>query len=131
MFVLWLRNQRYYACDIIGIKMTHRIYPTTKLPRPKHSVNINFTKNKHKNHANSLHTFRKWPIAWSQFVLSRRSKHCLIRHSMASTAIYRTWRTEPGFWKCEENQSPFLVASYQVSLCCYSSYLAFPLYPNE
>jgi len=44
--------------------------------------------NKHKNHTNSLHTFRKWSITWSQFVLSSHSKHLLIRYSMASTAIY-------------------------------------------
>jgi len=41
VFVLWLRNQRYYTSDVIGIKMT---YPTMKVSGPKHAVNINFMK---------------------------------------------------------------------------------------
>jgi len=38
VFVLWLHNQRYYTCDVIGI------YPNMKVSGPKHAVNINFTK---------------------------------------------------------------------------------------
>jgi len=58
-----------------------------KVPGPKHAVNIKY-ENKYKNHANHVHTFRKWSVTWSQFVLSARSNHWLIRHSMVCTAIY-------------------------------------------
>jgi len=58
-----------------------------KVSGPKHFVNINFTKISTKI-MHSLHTFRKWSITWSQFVLSGCSKHWLICHSMVSTAIY-------------------------------------------
>jgi len=44
VFVLWLRNQRYYTRDVIGIKMTYRDLPYYEGVRPKHAVNINFTK---------------------------------------------------------------------------------------
>jgi len=44
MFVLWLRNQCYYNCDVIGIKMMHRDLPYYEGIRPKHAVNINFMK---------------------------------------------------------------------------------------
>jgi len=37
----------------------------------------------------------------------------------------KKWRNKPVLWKCEENQY-FSIASYQVSLSCYSGYLTFP-----
>jgi len=40
-FVLWLCNQHYYTCDIIGIKMTYRDLPYYG---PKNAVRINFMK---------------------------------------------------------------------------------------
>jgi len=113
MFVLWLRNQRYYIHDVIGIKMMYRDLPYYEGISAKTCREY---KLKHKNHANSIHTFRKWSITWSQFVLSGCSKHWPILHSMVSTAIYSSRdcnaiKHEPGFRKCEENQSPFFVAS--------------------
>jgi len=45
------------------------------------AVNINFIKI-------STNTFRKWSITWSQVIVSGSFKRWLIRHSMASTAIY-------------------------------------------
>jgi len=85
----------------------------------------------HKNHANSSHTFRKW-LEWSQFIVSGHSKCWLICHSMASTAIYSshdcgTIKHGRPSLDSEENQSSFFIASYQVSLCCYSDYLTFLL----
>jgi len=68
--------------------MTYRDLPTMKISGPKHAVNMNFTKISTKNLANSLHTFRKWSITWSQFVVSGFFKCWLIRHSKASTAMY-------------------------------------------
>jgi len=71
VFVLWLRNQHYYTHDVIGIKMTHKdlsYYEGIRAP---------WIENKHKNHANSLHTFRKWSITWS---LSGCTKCRLICH---------------------------------------------------
>jgi len=44
VFVLWLRNQRYYTCDLIVIRMTSRDLPYYEGIRPKHAVNINFMK---------------------------------------------------------------------------------------
>jgi len=44
VFVLWLCNQCYYTHDVIGIKMMHRDLPYYEGIRPKHVVNINFTK---------------------------------------------------------------------------------------
>jgi len=41
VFVLWLHNQRYYTGDAIGI---YRDLPYYKGIKPKHAVNINFTK---------------------------------------------------------------------------------------
>jgi len=31
VFVVWLRNQHYYICDVIGIKWRIGIYPTMKV----------------------------------------------------------------------------------------------------
>jgi len=42
VFVLWLHNQHYYTCGVIGIKIA--IYPTTKVYGPKHTLNVNFMK---------------------------------------------------------------------------------------
>jgi len=50
---------------------------------PKHAVNISFMKISMKI-MQTIHTF----ITWSQFIVSTRSKHWLIRHSMVFTAIY-------------------------------------------
>jgi len=88
VFVVWLRNQYYYTHDVIGIKMTHRDLPYYEGIRAKTRHEYKLHENKHQNHPNHLHTFRKWSITWSQFVLSARSKHWLIFHSMACTAIY-------------------------------------------
>jgi len=44
VLVLWLHNQCYYTCDVIGIKMTYRDLPYYEGIRPKHTMNINFTK---------------------------------------------------------------------------------------
>jgi len=44
VFVLWLHNQCYHTCDVIGIKMMHRDLPYYRSIRPKHPMNINFTK---------------------------------------------------------------------------------------
>jgi len=88
VFVLWLPNQHYYTCDVIGIKMMHRDLPYYKGIRAKTYREYKLHENKHKNHANPLHTFRKWSITWSQFVLSGHTKHWLIRHLMECTAIY-------------------------------------------
>jgi len=125
-------NQCYHTCDVIGIKMTYRDLPYYEGIMAKTCHEYKLHENKYKNHANSLHTFRKRSITWSQFVLSSCSKHWLVRHSMASTAIYSSCdcgaiKDEPGFRKCEENQLPFFVTSCQVSLCCYSGYLTFLL----
>jgi len=40
LFVLWLRNQCYYTCDVIGIKMTYRYLPYYEGISPKHATNI-------------------------------------------------------------------------------------------
>jgi len=68
VFVLWLRNQCCYTRDVIGIKMTYRDLPYYEGIRAKTCHEYKFHKNKHKNHVNSLHTFRKWsitPVVWS------------------------------------------------------------------
>jgi len=59
VFVLWLCNQHYY---IIGIKMMHRDLPYYKGIRAKTDCEYKLHENNYKNHANPLHTFRKWPI---------------------------------------------------------------------
>jgi len=43
VFVLWLRNQRYYTGDVIGIKMTYRDLAYYEGISPKHAVNIKIT----------------------------------------------------------------------------------------
>jgi len=48
--------------------------------RAKTCHDYKLDENKHENHANPLHTFRKWSITWSQFVLTGCTKHWLIRH---------------------------------------------------
>jgi len=40
VFVLRLRNQRYYTCDVIGIQTTYRDLPYYKGISPKHAMNI-------------------------------------------------------------------------------------------
>jgi len=54
VFVLWLRNQCYYTCDAIGIKMTYRDLPYYEGIRAKTCHEYKLHKIKHKNHANSL-----------------------------------------------------------------------------
>jgi len=88
VFVLWLCNQHYYTCDVIGIKMTYRDLLYYEYIRAKTCREYKLQENKHKNHTNHLHTLRKWSITWLQFVLSTRSKCWLICHSMECTAIY-------------------------------------------
>jgi len=87
VFVLWLRNQRYYPHDVIGIKMAHRDLPYCKSIRLKHAV-YKLNKKQAQNHANCLYTFRKWSITWSQIIVSGSFKRWLIFHSMTSTVIY-------------------------------------------
>jgi len=85
--VLWLRNQHYYNCDVTGIKMTYRDLPYYEGIRPKHAVNINFTKTSTKiMQTVYIRTFRKWSISWSQVIVSSSFKHRLIRHQ---------WRIQP------------------------------------
>jgi len=55
VFVLWLHNKHYYTCDVIGIKMTYSYYKGIRA-KTRHEHKLH--ENKHKNHANSLHTFR-------------------------------------------------------------------------
>jgi len=54
VFVLWLLNQWYYACDVMGIKMMHRDLPYCEGIRAKRCQEYKLHKNKHKNHTNSL-----------------------------------------------------------------------------
>jgi len=54
VFVLWLHNQRYYSCDVIGIKMMYRDLPYCKGIRAKTHREYVFHKNNHKNHVNHL-----------------------------------------------------------------------------
>jgi len=56
-FELWLCNQHCYAHDVIQIKMTYRDLPYYEGITYRENK---LHENKHKNHANSLHTFRKW-----------------------------------------------------------------------
>jgi len=81
-------NSGFWNLDQSSIKMTYRDLPYYKGIRAETCREYKIHKNKHKNHENSLHTFRKWSITWSQFVVSSHSRRWLIRHSMASTAIY-------------------------------------------
>jgi len=53
-FKLWLRNQHYYACDVIGIKMTHRDLQYYKGIRAKTCCEYKLHENKHEIHANLL-----------------------------------------------------------------------------
>jgi len=88
VFVLWLCNQCYYTHDVIGIKMTYGDLPYYKGIRAKACREYRLHENNHKKHTNHLHTFRKWSITWSQFIICTCSKLWLIRHSMMCTAIY-------------------------------------------
>jgi len=65
--------------------MTFRDLPYYDGIRAKTCHEYKLHENKYENHTNSLHAFRKW---WPYFVPSGHSKHWLIHHSMASTAIY-------------------------------------------
>jgi len=87
-FVLWLYNQCYYAHDVIRIKTTYKNLPYYVGIKAKTRREYKLHGNKHENHANHLYTFRKWSITWSQFVISTRSKHWLIFHSMVCIVIY-------------------------------------------
>jgi len=69
VFVLWLCNQHYY---------TYRDLPYYEDIRAKTHRECILYENKHENHTNYLHTFRKWSITWSYFVLSGRTKCWLI-----------------------------------------------------
>jgi len=82
VFVLWLHNQHYYTRGVIGIKMTYRDFPYYEGIRAKTHHEHKLHENKHENHTNLLHTFRKRSITWSQFVISVRSKLWLIHYSM-------------------------------------------------
>jgi len=55
-----VRNQHYYTCDVIGIKMTYRDLPYYEGMRAKTRRENKLYENKHKNHTNPLHTFTKW-----------------------------------------------------------------------
>jgi len=68
--------------------MTYRDLPYYEGIRDKTCHEYKLHENEHKNHAIFLHTFRKWSITWSQFILSGCKKHWLIHYSMVSTAIY-------------------------------------------
>jgi len=75
VFVLWLHNQCYYTHDVIRIKMIHRDLPYYEVMRAKTCCENKLHENK-QNYANLLHTFRKWSVTWSQFVLSSPNKCC-------------------------------------------------------
>jgi len=124
VFVLWLPNQHYYTCDSIGIKMTYRDLRYYEDIRAKTRRECKLHENKHENHANHLHTFRKWSTTWSQFVLwSTCSKHWLIHHSMVCTAIYSShdsniikyariaevWRKPVAVFRCFISSKPLLL----------------------
>jgi len=111
--------------------MTHRSLPYYKGIRAKTHREYKLYENKHENHTNHLHT---WSITWSQFIVSTPSKHWLIRHSMARTAIYSSRDSDTSKYggpsqdcRSVKETSWLFVASYQVSLCRYSEYLTFPL----
>jgi len=129
VLVLWVRNQFYHTRDVIGIKMMHRNLPYYKGIWDKTRREYKLHENKPENHANHLHTFRKWSITWYQFVLSTRSKHWLIPHSMACTAIHNSRDSDKIKYGGPSQDCGSMKktsrASYQVSLCCYSDYLTF------
>jgi len=64
VFVLWLRNEHYYTCDVIGIKMMHRDLPYFEGIGAKTHCEYKLHENKHENHANHLHTVvdKKFPV---------------------------------------------------------------------
>jgi len=74
--------------------MTYRDLPYYEGMRAKTRRENKLHENAHENHANSLHTFRKWSITWSQYVVSIHNKHWLILHSMECTAIYSSCDSE-------------------------------------
>jgi len=53
--------------------MTYRELPYYEGIKAKTRREYELHENKHKNHANTLHTFRKWSITESQFVHPIRS----------------------------------------------------------
>jgi len=108
--------------------MKYRDLPYYKGIRAKTRREYKLHKNKQKNHANSLHTFRKWSV------LSGHSKHWLILHSMVSTAIYSSNAIKDGgpnldSGSVKKTSCHFL--SLHTNLCCYSGYLTFLLQPDE
>jgi len=58
------------------------IYSTMTVWGPKHVIK----ENKHENHTNPLHTFRKCFIIWSHFIIFAQNQCWLFCHSMAFTA---------------------------------------------
>jgi len=91
VFVLWLYNQHYYTCDIIGIKMTYRDLPYYEGIRLKHSVNIYFMKI-----STTITQTIYIPLKMiHNFIVSTPSKHWLICHSMLCTAIYSSRDSDP------------------------------------
>jgi len=54
--------------------MTYRDLPYYEGIRAKTCREYKLHKNKQKDHANHLHTFKKWSITWSQFIVSTPSK---------------------------------------------------------
>jgi len=55
VFIVWLSNQHYYTCDVIGIKMMHRDLPYYEGMRVKNAMKINFS-------MNPLHAIKKWSL---------------------------------------------------------------------
>jgi len=74
--------------------MTYRDLPYYEDMRAKTCPENKLHENKHKSHTNPLHTFRKWSIISSQFVLSGPNKRWLICHSMVFTAMYSSHDSE-------------------------------------
>jgi len=52
VFDIWLCNQHYYTCDVIGIKMTYRDLPYYKGIRAKTIHEYKLNENKHESHSN-------------------------------------------------------------------------------
>jgi len=112
--------------------MKYRDLPYYEGIRAKTPHEYKLHENKHENHTNHVHTFRRWSITWSQFVLTDHTKHWLIHHSMACTAIYSShdfWINKNGGSSLDYGSVKKIShhSSLQVSLRCYSGYLTFPL----
>jgi len=102
-----------------------------KLSGPKHPMNVNFMKISTKI-MQSLYIPLKivhnlvpylFVLSVGWFAIQWRVQP----YTAHVIPMQKNWRTEPGLQKHEENESPFFITSYQVSLCCYSDYLTFPL----